>query len=130
MADVTAYSVKWQDFLNEGREYVANCNPMPPRGHLTKVTGLVMEGVMPTDPAHVLPLGGKRKPMRRSADRAKHLPVGDMLLGRVLDGAGKPLDQLGPLLDTESAPLQSRPFTPLGRASIDTALDVGVGAIN
>jgi len=85
----------------------------------TDVHGLVPGArVMPVEPAHVLTLGGKRKPARRIADRAKHLPVGNMLLGRVLDGAGKPLDQLGPLLDTESAPLQSRPFNPLERASI------------
>ncbi len=86
--------------------------------------------VMPVEPAHILTLGGKRKPARRIADRAKHLPVGNMLLGRVVDGAGKPLDQLGPLLDTEFAPLQSRPFNPLERAAIDTPLDVGVRTIN
>ncbi len=86
--------------------------------------------VMPIEPGHILTPCNKRKPTRRVADRAKHLPVGNMLLGRVLDGAGKPLDQLGPLLEAESAPLQSRPFNPLERASIDTALDVGVRAIN
>jgi len=169
----------WQDFLLEGREYVEDCNPMPTSGHLTKVTGLVMEAVglqmpvgstceihlpnhiveaevvgfsgerlflmpekdiyglvpgarvMSIAPSHVLMLGNKRKPLRRrTADRAKHLPVGNMLLGRVLDGAGKPLDQLGPLIDAESAPLQSRPINPLERATIDSSLDVGVRAIN
>jgi flagellum-specific ATP synthase len=172
-------SARWRDFLDEGREYVAECNPMPPSGHLTKVTGLVMEAVglkmavgstcsihlpngiveaevvgfageklflmpendvyglvpgarvMPTDTAHVLTLGSKHKTKhRRTADSAKHLPVGNMLLGRVLDGAGKPLDQLGPLQDCGYAPLQSRPFNPLERASINSALDVGVRAIN
>lgn len=43
MAGVTAHSLRWQDFLNEGREYVAECNSMPPSGHLTKVTGLVID---------------------------------------------------------------------------------------
>jgi flagellum-specific ATP synthase len=52
------------------------------------------------------------------------------LLGRVLDGTGKPLDQLGPLLDAKTASLQSRPFNPLERAAIDHTLDVGVRAIN
>ncbi|HNI74699.1 MAG TPA: flagellum-specific ATP synthase FliI, partial [Accumulibacter sp.] len=33
---------------------------------------------------------------RRSIDRAKLVPVGETLLGRVLDGAGRPLDRLGP----------------------------------
>ena len=86
--------------------------------------------VSPIELAHTMTMDRKRKPMRRIADHAKHLPVGNMLLGRVLDGAGKPLDQLGPLHESDSAPLQSRPFNPLQRASIDTALDVGVRAIN
>lgn len=178
MAGVNVHSQRWQSFLAEGREYVADCNPMPPSGHLTKVTGMVMEAVglkmpvgstcaiqlpnyvveaevvgfsgeklflmpennvhglipgarvLPIELAHTMTMERKRKPMRRIADHAKHLPVGDMLLGRVLDGAGKPLDQLGPLHESDSAPLQSRPFNPLQRASIDTALDVGVRAIN
>ncbi|GAB1232548.1 flagellar protein export ATPase FliI [Ferrigenium sp. UT4] len=67
---------------------------------------------------------------RRTADLARHLPVGDHLLGRVLDGAGRPLDQLGALAESRSAPLQSRPINPLERAAIKDALDVGVRAIN
>ncbi|HUV99442.1 MAG TPA: flagellar protein export ATPase FliI [Gallionella sp.] len=178
MAGVNVHSQRWQSFLAEGREYVADCSPMPPSGHLTKVTGMVMEAVglkmpvgstcaihlpnyvveaevvgfsgerlflmpennvyglipgarvSPIELAHTMTMDRKRKPMRRIADHAKHLPVGNMLLGRVLDGAGKPLDQLGPLHESDSAPLQSRPFNPLQRASIDTALDVGVRAIN
>jgi flagellum-specific ATP synthase len=85
---------------------------------------------MPVEPANVLTLGGKYELKRRHTDQGKHLPVGDMLLGRVVDGAGKPLDQLGPLQDSRSASLQSRPFNPLERASIDQTLDVGVRAIN
>ncbi|MBI5437874.1 MAG: flagellar protein export ATPase FliI [Nitrosomonadales bacterium] len=180
MANLTSpNSVRWQGFLDEGRECIAGCSPTLPSGHLTKVTGLVMEAVglkmavgstcsihlpsgvveaevvgfsgeklflmpendvyglvpgarvMPAETTHILTLGGKRKSKhRRTSDSAKHLPVGDMLLGRVLDGAGKPLDQLGPLPDCGYAPLQSRSFNPLERASIDSALDVGVRAIN
>jgi len=73
------------------------------------------------------------KPMslrRRGTDMARHLPVGDMLLGRVLDGAGRPLDQLGALTACPSAALQSRPVNPLDRAAIKDSLDVGVRAIN
>ncbi|KON80245.1 flagellar protein export ATPase FliI [Azoarcus sp. PA01] len=75
-------------------------------------------------------LGTTSPPRRRTSDRAKHLPVGDKLLGRVLDGAGRPLDGLGPLGTTEARSLQSRPFNPLTRAPIDTPLDVGIRAIN
>jgi len=62
--------------------------------------------------------------------RGRHLPVGHALLGRVLDGAGRPLDDLGPLTGAELAPLAAAPINPLQRAPIDTVLDVGVRAIN
>lgn len=67
---------------------------------------------------------------RRAADRAKHLPVGEGLLGRVVDGAGRPLDGLGPLEAPQTRSLQSRPFNPLQRAPISAPLDVGIRAIN
>ncbi|WP_300451294.1 flagellar protein export ATPase FliI [Accumulibacter sp.] len=67
---------------------------------------------------------------RRSIDRAKLVPVGESLLGRVLDGAGRPLDRLGPLHAKSLRPLQSRPINPMSRSPIDQALDVGVRAIN
>ena len=69
-------------------------------------------------------------PRRRSSDHGKHVPVGDALLGRVLDGTGNPLDDLGPIHTSETAPLYSRPVNPLERSPIDSALDVGVRAIN
>eukprot|EP01032_Pedospumella_encystans_P024672 gene24672-27894_t len=44
--------------------------------------------------------------------------------------AGRPLDNLGPLHTTESAPINVRPANPLGRAPIVETLDVGVRSIN
>lgn len=67
---------------------------------------------------------------RRSEDRVKQIAVGPQMLGRVLDGNGRPLDQLGPLHLTDRAPLQSRPSNPLLREPIRDTLDVGVRAIN
>lgn len=69
-------------------------------------------------------------PRRRGIDRAKLMPVGDALLGRVVDAAGRPLDQRGPLLIDSLRPLQSRPINPMSRAPIEATLDVGVRAIN
>lgn len=69
-------------------------------------------------------------PHRRNADRTKHLPVGEELLGRVLDANGRPLDSLGPLICRASAPLGARICNPLSRAPIKEKLDVGVRAIN
>ena len=65
-----------------------------------------------------------------AAPRTRHLPVGDALLGRVLDGAGRPLDDLGPLRKVSPAALGAQTINPLARAPIDTVLDVGVRAIN
>ena len=67
---------------------------------------------------------------RRAIDRAKLLPVGDALLGRVIDGAGRPLDRNGPVLTEALRPLQGRPVNPMSRAPIEQALDVGIRAIN
>ncbi len=67
---------------------------------------------------------------RRAVDRAKYVPVGDGLLGRVLDGNGRPLDGLGPLEAKATRPLQTRPTNPLGRAPISESLEVGVRAID
>ncbi len=67
---------------------------------------------------------------RRAEDRARQVAVGPELLGRVVDGAGRPLDRLGPLHTDQQVPLQSRPFNPLARAPIREVLDTGVRAIN
>jgi len=74
--------------------------------------------------------GQPQHPRRRAVDRSKRLPVGDGLLGRILDGSGHPLDRLGPLAAEQLAPLQSRPINPIERAPIKRPLDVGVRAIN
>src|ERR1019366_954902 len=145
----------WQDILEVNREVATQSPPLQVSGHLTKVTGLVMEAVglrmavgstcivqlpnhqveaevvgfsgeklflMPeidvqglVPGARVIPFEPARNKAtpgqhRRAADLARHLPVGERLLGRVLDGAGRPLDQFGPLADGPGAALQSRPI--------------------
>lgn len=60
----------------------------------------------------------------------KQLPLGPCLLGRVLDGSGRPLDGL-PSPDTPyHGSLGSTPFNPLQRTPIENVLDVGVRPIN
>ena len=87
--------------------------------------------VYPVEVAQSLPRPGTvNHPRRRPSDRGRHLPVGDELLGRVLDGAGRPLDNLGPLHSAHAAPLSVRAANPLSRAPITDVLDVGVRAIN
>ena len=62
--------------------------------------------------------------------RTKRLPVGEGMLGRVVDAAGRPLDGLGPLSFELEVPLSRAPINPLTRAPIKDVLDVGVRAIN
>jgi len=69
--------------------------------------------------ARVVPIGG-------SGD----VPVGEHLLGRVIDGAGRPLDGLGPLRLDAHKPLYGESINPLERGAIERPLDVGVRAIN
>jgi flagellum-specific ATP synthase len=86
--------------------------------------------LMDSEPPHPLPGHPLHLLRRRTQDRVKHVPVGPELLGRVIDGNGRPLDGLGPLNLAERVPLQSRPINPLTRAPITRTLDVGVRAIN
>jgi len=81
-------------------------------------------------PTAVPKIGQAPMARRRAVDRAKLLPVGDALLGRILDGAGRPLDRHGPLKADSLRPLQGRPINPMSRAPIEQSLDVGVRAIN
>ena len=56
--------------------------------------------------------------------------VGPELLGRIIDGAGEPLDGRGPLNCEDRTRLTGVPINPLSRAPITRPLDVGVRAIN
>jgi flagellum-specific ATP synthase len=58
------------------------------------------------------------------------IPVGPELLGRVLDGNGRPLDGAGSLLASDYTTLSAKPINPLDRALVRQPLDVGVRAIN
>ena len=82
--------------------------------------------LMPTGEIRGLIPNARVIPVRRSYD----VSVGNSLLGRVLDGAGQPLDGRGPLRTVATAPLAGRSFNPLARRPIREPLDVGVRAIN
>lgn len=82
--------------------------------------------LMPIEQAEGVRPGAKVWPLTGSAD----VPVGNNLLGRVLDGAGRPLDGKGPLRDIQQGHLQGQIINPLHRDPIRTPLDVGIRAIN
>ena len=76
-----------------------------------------MRGVVPN--ARVIPVAGTRR-----------VAVGDELLGRVLDGRGKPLDGGEALHCEEEVELFGKAINPLERQPIQSQLDVGVRSVN
>ncbi|MBC7717759.1 MAG: flagellar protein export ATPase FliI [Pseudorhodobacter sp.] len=87
----------------------------------------VVPRAMPVVP---LLLSAAQHPWRRSLDRTLHLPVGDGLLGRVIDPHGMPMDRRGPLVQTRNEPLTRRPINAMDRDPVRAPLDTGVRAIN
>ena len=144
--------------LSSAREGIDTVN-LPVSGVLTKVTGQLLEAkgcvtrngevcrietlsaglvdavvigcdeqkisLMTIDNADMQP-GARVTP----AGHGLRCPMGYGLLGRVIDSRGDPMDNLGPLTDTEPGTLEPRQINPLDRVPIDTPLDVGVRAIN
>ena len=82
--------------------------------------------LMSTDDVQGIQPGAMVVPQSNSAGIA----VGPELLGRVLDGAGQPLDDLGPIKTDAVYPISGKPINPLSRQPINKPLDVGIRAIN
>ncbi|EHQ51969.1 flagellar biosynthesis/type III secretory pathway ATPase, FliI/YscN [Ectothiorhodospira sp. PHS-1] len=82
--------------------------------------------LMPVGDVSGLTPGARVIPTRHARDTQ----VGDALLGRVLDGSGRPLDgRPAPQCDAHVS-LNGRSINPLARRPIHEPLDVGVRAIN
>lgn len=58
------------------------------------------------------------------------IPIGDNLLGRVIDSSGKPLDDRGPIRCPQSVTLEAKTPPPLHRQSIDKPFETGIRAID
>lgn len=65
-----------------------------------------------------------------AGQHAQTVRAGSALLGRVVNGMGRPIDDEGPLRDTVAVPLRPRGVAPLGRPLIDRPLATGVRAID
>lgn len=139
---------------------VAECDPMPPCGSVEKVVGLTVESAGPAVPVGECCLvrmqDGGRVPAEAmgfrggrllllpygklvgigpgsevvSTGRRLQVPVGDALLGRVLDGLGRPIDGRGPLLASERRPVLADAPSPLERRRITEPISTGVAAID
>lgn len=135
-------------------------NPFRSSGHVTEVVGLLVESEGPAaglgDFCEILLSNGRRvrtqvigfrngrllsMPLEETEglqlgdtiiarSAAARVPVGRALLGRVLDGFGRPMDG-GPAIDAEDAyPLYTAPPGPLSRPSIKEPLVTGIRAID
>lgn len=72
----------------------------------------------------------------KAGDRAKRtnrvldVPVGEALLGRVINPLGQPLDDKGPVATTETWPVERESPPIMHRAPVDTPLQTGIKAID
>ncbi len=151
---------QWAAALVRARERVANASEIVVEGTLNRMVGMTLEAVgceaavggrclvdtaegkrieaevvgfsgeklflMPTGDIRGMKPGARVVPTRSVSEVA----VGDALLGRVLDGAGRPLDGGGELRCTDRISLTGEPLNPLMRRPIRDPLDVGVRSIN
>lgn len=94
----------------------------------TEVVGFAGDKLllMPISDVRGLAPNARVVPARRSA----HIPVGEGMLGRVLDGLGRPLDNKPPPSVEERVSGFARPINPLLRSPIRRPLNVGIRAIN
>ena len=58
------------------------------------------------------------------------IPVGEQLLGRVIDGLGNPIDGKGQISPQEEYAIYAEPKNPLSRKRIVQPLDIGIRALN
>jgi flagellum-specific ATP synthase len=97
-----------------------------------EVHGLASGALVVPRPTPAAPprFGRVNHPWRRSEDRGLHLPMGDGLLGRVVNSHGVPIDRRGPLAACHNEPMIRRPINAMDRDPIRQPLDTGVRAIN
>ncbi|MET0226093.1 MAG: FliI/YscN family ATPase, partial [Dokdonella sp.] len=155
-----ARGARWTAGLASRRRAAAFPRPLVAEGVLRRVVGLTLEAVGCEAPlggrcmvssddggaleTEVVGFAGERLflmpagEMRGVAPNARvrpletvsDVPVGDALLGRVIDATGAPLDGLGPLYCDARVKLAGQPINPMLRHPIEEPLDVGVRAIN
>ena len=148
------------DYLSQFKPVIEDESSLVVEGRLTRMVGMTLEAVgcsvnigerchietingkleeaevvgFTMDKIYLMPIGSIQGlgPGARviPTHRAAEIPVGDALLGRVLDGQGNPIDGHGPVLCHESRPLASQPINPLNRQPVEESLDVGVRSIN
>jgi flagellum-specific ATP synthase len=157
---IKADEADWAGRLQRRRALLARNIPLIVEGRITRIVGLTLEAVgcqsaigsrclvmnSPTSciEAEVVGFAGEKTflmptgsiqgllPNARviPGEPLYEVPVGDALLGRVVDGAGLAIDGLGPIAVGARVSLNGKLINPLSRQPIDKPLDVGIRAIN
>ena len=76
------------------------------------------------------PTGVKEGDRVRSTGRIIEIPVGEELIGRVVDPLGRPLDGKGPINSTATLPVERVAPNVVVRKSVDTPVQTGIKAID
>lgn len=62
----------------------------------------------------------------RRTNRVMDIPIGDELIGRVIDAVGRPLDHKGPIRTAERAPIEQDSVPIMDRDPVNTPLQTGL----
>ena len=107
------------------------CELLTPDGDVlqrAEVVGLSRQGVV-ISPFGSL-IGISSQTLVRRCNRSLSIPVGNALLGRVLDSMGEPIDGKGPLQQVVLRPVMADPPDPMQREMIKHIFPTGVRAID
>ncbi len=74
--------------------------------------------------------GIKEGDIVKRTSRIASIPVGKGLLGRVVDALGRPLDNKGPIVATETRPIEFKAPGVLARQSVKEPLQTGIKAVD
>ena len=66
----------------------------------------------------------------KTTGRVVEVPVGDGMLGRVVNALGQPIDGKGPIASSKSRPIERVASGVISRKSVDTPLQTGIKAID
>lgn len=66
----------------------------------------------------------------RRLNRLLSIPVGESLVGRVVNPLGEPVDGKGPIKDTKLMPIERQAYGVMDRSSVDTPIHTGVKAVD
>ena len=75
-------------------------------------------------------LGIKEGDEVRRTGRIMEVPVGEELIGRVVNPLGQPVDGQGPINTTKTRPIESPAFGVMARKSVHEPLQTGIKAID